>query len=372
MKNIVLKKVVVLFSMLGLVLITFNALADVSYGVQNSNSSNQSSNKKSDKGSSKKSQEAVIQSLLAKARAEKSGSSLPKPSQSTSSSTSSSTSNNSTTTNNQKNSATTQKSTTNPVPKTGLSDQAFANTVRNMMPLSPKQIKTLRRLFDKSQRAAAAYPGTPPKPTSTSVIVDLSPGASPPVIRLSAGFVTSLVFLDSTGAPWPIKAIDVGDPKSYNVQWNKKSNTLLVQALTHYKSGNLAVLLKGLDTPVMLTLLPGQNAVDYRVDLRVPGLGPKAKPTTNGLPSTTSPELLQVLNGIPPKNSKPVTIKGGECQGWLSGGHLYLRTRLTVVSPAWISTMSSGDGTHAYELQKTPVVLASQQGKLVKLTVKGL
>ena len=259
-----------------------------------------------------------------------------------------------------------------PTGNAGLSEQAFADAVRNSVPLSPEQIKTLHYLFDQSQRAASAYPGVPPKPTSTSVIVNLSPGATPPVVRLSSGFVTSLVFLDSTGAPWPINAIDMGNPKSFNVEWNKKGNTLLVQALDHYQSGNLAVMLKGLDTPVMLTLLPGQNAVDYRVDLRVPGIGPEANPVLDGLPATQSPQLLTVLNGIPPNGSKPLTITGGDCQGWLLNGHLFLRTRLTILSPGWISTMSSGDGTHAYELQSTPVVLASSRGKLVKLMIEGL
>ncbi|ABS77467.2 type IV secretion protein IcmK [Coxiella burnetii] len=254
----------------------------------------------------------------------------------------------------------------------GLSDDAFANTIRNMMPLSPDQIRTLHYLFDQSQQAAAAAPGVPPKPTSASVIVNLSPGATPPIIRLSSGFVTSLVFLDSSGAPWPIQAYDLGDPKSFNIQWNKKGNTLLVQALSHYKAGNLAVVLQGLDTPVMLTLMPGQRAVDYRVDLRVPGLGPNANPDLDGLPATESPELLNVLNGVPPSNSKPLTITGGDCQGWLIKGHIFLRTRLTVLSPGWISTMSSADGTHAYELQTTPVVLASQRGQLVKLMIEGL
>lgn len=259
------------------------------------------------------------------------------------------------------------------VTNAGLSDEAFANTIRNMMPLSPEQIRVLRQLFDDSQRAAATYPGVPPKPTSTSVIVNLSPGATPPIVRLSAGFVTSLVFVDSTGAPWPIQAFDLGDPQSFNIEWDQKGNTLLVQALRHYNSGNLAVMLKGLNTPVMLTLMPGQDAVDYRVDLRVPGLGPNANPDLDGLPSAGSPQLLDVLNGVPPAGSKPLKIDGGECQGWLGNdGHVYLRTTLTVLSPGWISTMSSADGTHAYELQVTPVVLASQRGKLVKLTIEGL
>ena len=252
-------------------------------------------------------------------------------------------------------------------------DQAFAGAMHNMMPLTPDQIKTLHYLFDKSQKAVAQDPGVPPKPTSTSLIVNLSPGATPPVIRLSQGFVTSLVFVDATGAAWPIQAYDLGDTSSFNIQWDQKSNTLMVQALQHYKIGNLAVMLKGLDTPVMVTLMPGQNAVDYRVDLRVPKLGPNANPTLENLPGSESPSLLDVLDGVPPQNSRSLIIKGGdECQAWLVGNNVFLRTTMTILSPAFISTMSSPDGTHAYEIQSAPVILALAHGKIVKLTIEGL
>lgn len=255
---------------------------------------------------------------------------------------------------------------------TSMSQQAFSNTVKNIMPLSPQQVRVLRQLFNRTQQAASEYPGTPPRPTSSSVMVNLSPGATPPIVRLRKGFVSSLVFIDSTGQPWPIQAYDIGDNKAFNVQWNKKGNTLLVQALDTYKNGNLAVILKGQNTPVMVTLMPGQAAVDYRVDLRVPGLGPNAKATANGLPSTGSPQLLTFLNGIPPNGAKAMTVTGGECEVWLYQSHLYIRTRLTVLSPGWTSSMSSPDGTHVYELMKTPIVLASDHGKITQLQIQGL
>ncbi|HYF97953.1 MAG TPA: DotH/IcmK family type IV secretion protein [Coxiellaceae bacterium] len=255
----------------------------------------------------------------------------------------------------------------------GVADQAFSNMARSLMPLTPDQIRMLHYLFDQSRKSAAEAPALPPKPTSSSVVVNLSPGATPPVIRLAAGFVTSLVFLDTTGAAWPIHAYDLGDPKGFNIQWNKKSNTLLVQASDSYKSGNLAVMLEGLNTPVMLTLLPGQQAIDYRVDLRVPGLGPNALTLVDETPGQGDPQLLNVLDGIPPAGGKQVEVLGGECQAWLSSdGHLFLRTRLTVLSPGWISLMTSADGMHAYEIPKTPVVLASSRGKVVQLSLQGL
>ncbi len=249
---------------------------------------------------------------------------------------------------------------------------AFNAVVQNTLPMSPEQIQKLRSMYMASQYAAASTPGTPPRPTATSTFVDLSPGATPPVIRLSQGFITSLVFVDSTGAAWPIESYDIGNPSAFNIQWDKTSNTLMIQSTVLYTYGNLAVKLRGLDTPVMITLIPGQKAVDYRVDMRVQGFGPNAKSFSGStLPESTSSDLLNVLDGVPPANSKNLTVDGGNCQAWISGGKMYVRTRLTVLSPGWTSTLSSADGMHAYEMQPAPMLLVSQNGQVSQLKVKG-
>jgi len=132
--------------------------------------------------------------------------------------------------------------------------------------------------------------------------------------------------------------------------------------------------LRDLNTPVMITLISGQEAVDYRVDLRIPGLGPNAIFVQNGIPEAVNPILLDVLNGIPPKGSKELKVGGGDCQAWLLNSKLYLRTSLSVISPGWQSIMSSIDGTHAYQLQPSPVILALQNGrdKILTLMLEGL
>ncbi len=252
-----------------------------------------------------------------------------------------------------------------------LRDEAFSRMTTNTLPLSPNQIVLLRNLYDATQRAAAVFPGVPPRPTSTSILVNLSPGATPPVIRLGAGFVTSLVFVDASGGPWPIDSYSLGNPTAFNIQWDKKSNILLIQAIAAHKVGNLAVLLRGLNTPVMIDLTPGQAAMDVRVDLRIPGLGPNAKPNYSGLPNTEDPSLLNLLDGIPPPGAKPLkTTACDECV-WLLDGRLYLRTAYTVLSPGWISTLSSADGTHVYEMQPTPMILATYNGKMIKINIEG-
>lgn len=252
-------------------------------------------------------------------------------------------------------------------------EDAFNSVAQNALPMSPEQVQRLRQLFNSSQLAASAAGGVPPKPIASSQIVHLDPGSTPPVIRLGQGFVSSLVFLDSSGAPWPIEAYDVGNPSAFNIQWNRTDNMLLIQSNSLYTYGNLAIRLKGLNTPVMLTLIPGQKAIDYRVDLRIQGAGPNstALPTGDNLPASASPQLLSVLDGIPPAGSKAVKVQGGACQAWLANNKLYVRTRLTILSPAWLATMSSADGMKAYEMQKSPMLLVSQDGKVAQLKVEG-
>ena len=255
-----------------------------------------------------------------------------------------------------------------------IDDKAFEGVTRQLFPLSPERIIHLKQLYHASEFAEASTAGTPPKPTATSQFVNLSPGSTPPVIRLSQGFVSSLVFLDSTGAPWPISAYDLGDPSAFNIQWDKTSNTLMIQALKLYNYGNLAVRLRGLNTPVMLTLIPGQKAVDYRVDLRMQGYGPNAKslPMEEGIPPSASDILLHVLDGVPPAGSQRLTVSGGDARAWIINDKMFVRTNLTILSPGWIGSMTSADGMHAYEMQKSPVLLVSWHGKVMQLKVEGL
>lgn len=261
-----------------------------------------------------------------------------------------------------------------PVDKEAMDALAFEGVTDQLFPLTPEQIIRIKQMYHTTEYAQASPAGTPPKPTATSQFVNLSPGSTPPVIRLSQGFVSSLVFLDSTGAPWPINAYDLGDPAAFNIQWDKTSNTLMIQAMKLYTYGNLAVRLKGLNTPVMLTLIPGQKAVDYRVDLRIQGYGPNAKsmPMEEGIPPAANDLLLNVLDGVPPAGSARLIVSGGDARAWILNDKMFVRTNLTILSPGWIGSMTSADGMHAYEMQKSPVLLVSWHGKVMQLKVEGL
>ncbi len=259
-----------------------------------------------------------------------------------------------------------------------MQNEAFKTVKESLSPLSIDQIDELKELY-KSINRASNLENNPPTPTFSSISVDLQPGSAPPAIRLAAGLVSSLVFVDVTGAPWPIRAYDVGDPTNFNIVWNQNgedetsmTNTLLMQPMSLYKDGNLAVMLQGLNTPVMLSLIPGQKEVDYRVDIQVPGRGPFAKDTDSMLKASTNPALNQVINNISPDGSKLLKVTGGAARAWLFGDVMYVRTALPIVSPAWNATMRGAGGTvSAYELPKSPVILVMDNGRIRKLNVEG-
>lgn len=254
------------------------------------------------------------------------------------------------------------------------SKAAFQAMLQQNMPLTPQQVVLLRQNIDMAQRAASILPNIPPKPVSTTLMVNLAPGTTPPAVRLAQGYVSSLVFVDSTGAPWPIAAFDIGNPKAVNIQWDGKGSILLIQAVAPYFNGNMVVRLVGLPTPITLEMVTGQRVVDYRVDIHVSGLGPNTKemPMGTPLPASANQLLLGVLDGVAPAGSKELTVRGTDSQAWLVGNKLYLRTRFNVLSPGWIGKMTSPDGMIAYEMNKTSSILISRYGEPAEIKIEGL
>lgn len=253
-------------------------------------------------------------------------------------------------------------------------EQAFNMLLEDVMPLSPEQIVQMHRFYDMTLQAKATPPSAPPTPQFISTVVNLEPGSMAPVIRLAAGFVTSILFVDATGAAWPITAYSIGDPQNFNIQWNQKDNTLFIQSLKVYAHANMAVRLYGLDTPVVLTLVSGQKTVDFRVDLQIGERGPDARPPVIDVAfnANVNPLIINVLDGVPPRGSIKLKVIGGPADAWLYDNKIYFRTKLTVLSPAWLSSVSSPDGTHVYEMMLTPYIVATHEGKTVDIRLSGL
>lgn len=238
----------------------------------------------------------------------------------------------------------------------------------SLSPLTAEEIIALRKRLDNARRAAAKHPTVPPKPTISSLTVDLSPGATPPIVRVSnQGAAVS--FVDVTGTPWDVLEVQNLAVERFDVQQPVKSiPTLTITAKGDYVEGNAAVFLKGLQIPVVVKMIAGQRETDYRLDLRIPRRGPNAvEPIRGETAINLSKSYMQsLLDGIDTPGAKEVRIQNAPVgtKAFLYDGKVILRTNLPLTNPSYFGSLAAADGTRVYEILRTPVVSVSENGAL--------
>lgn len=247
---------------------------------------------------------------------------------------------------------------------------AWENMSQTMLPMPPQMIEALRTRYDMTLRAAAQPPRIPSARTG-SMDVALEPGGQPPTVNLSAGNVTSLSFYDVTGQAWPVAAVVVGNPNSFDVQIpSLDGNLVTVSPLGPYARGNLSVSLRGQPMPIVVNTQAGYDKLDALVNFRVPTRGPNAQQAVllnNSAPIAGDSTLGAFIDGTPPDGSEVLTIKGGPASAWRFGGSVYIRTTMTMLSPGWVSSASGAGNVKVYQMPDTPVMLASDDGRTVTL-----
>ncbi len=254
--------------------------------------------------------------------------------------------------------------------------EAFKNALEILMPLTPEEVRTMLGKFRES-REAAETPITVPEPKIRVETVSLDPSAAPLLIKLSPGYVSTISILDSTGMPWAIQDVswagraDVDSPES-------GGHVLRITPNAAHGSGNISIRLVDLITPVTFRFEIGLEEVDYRFDARLPKQGPLAKTPLieyGGIKSVAgdNKNITSVLDGTVTggEDAKKLLLEGvdGRTSAWNIDGTVYLRTPLTLLSPAWNESAASGDGMNVYTLEDTPVILLSDGGRMVKARV---
>jgi len=261
-------------------------------------------------------------------------------------------------------------------------DDKGKSFIDDTLALSPSDIKHLKKEIYKRKQAAQTSPVPPPKPITRTIVLDLSPGAQPPVIRVAERNGASVIFTDSTGADWPILEDNNFAKDLFDVLIPLKDGPILnIASKGAYGQGNVAVFLKGLSVPAIFEMVAGQKETDSRVDIRIPKRGPKAKPLQ--VESKQFPDfdktLIQFLSDTPPIGAKKISVKENSLdndatvagtQAWEYKDNLYVRTPYSPISPGALGYMSSNDGMNAYKLPITPIILMSIEGKIYKIRIE--
>lgn len=242
-------------------------------------------------------------------------------------------------------------------------------------PLSPEEIRELRLRMSDTERSVSA-PVISVVPRISSLTLNLSPGASIPLVRTALNNQSVVTLTDISGAPWPQSKPPINaSPKNFDVQYSADSNMLTITPLRPWAAGNISVYLKGLDVPVMINVTSGETdtrtasqEIDSRLDLRVPRLGPGT--AAPGAPvdkiALHDATLQAFLDGIPPEGAHRLKFTGNvpDTAIWQSGDDLMVRSR-AMLRDEFEQTLSSADGTHLWKLPITPLLTFSVNGQSV-------
>ncbi|MDD2859470.1 MAG: DotH/IcmK family type IV secretion protein [Acidiphilium sp.] len=287
----------------------------------------------------------------------------------------------------------------------GSKHPAFDAAERTAIPLEPWMISRLAHRYHQDEQAETA--ATIPMdavPATTSVAVSFGPNQVSNIVRTVVGYPSSITFVDSTGAPWPVawtaasdaagkggagdctggagsEAPAAGTPAvmatgSTVCVPEKGSNTLEIMPMARYARGGLLVDLKDSPQPLSFVLVSGTKIYDSTVDVRVLQSGPEAAPAIvarQNAPETGAPFLTAMLNGTPPASAVPLAVVGAspeDVRAWRYRHQLFIRTRDTVLSPEWDASEHSVGGVAIYAMPPTPVILMSAGGHAFSVSFK--
>lgn len=229
-----------------------------------------------------------------------------------------------------------------------------------MTPEQVRQIKTMQ--LDQLRAAATPYPNLA-EPITRSINMTMTPGIAPPVLRLSAGMLSTIVFTDAAGNPWDIQSVALNRSKfsdGINQSLNTAAtdehknigNILTIEPLDPAAYGNVSITLAELATPIIFTLSTGQNKVDVRVDARIPSVNPSASNRNSAAPARISTEIddttLLFVDGTPPIEAVAYNVSNNLIEAWKFGENLIVRTESKILFPAYSSAVTSTSGMSVY------------------------
>ncbi len=250
-------------------------------------------------------------------------------------------------------------------------EEAFNAAVNGFLPIRPDEIRRFLEIYDEVKQASNTPVYPYPRPENKVQEISLDPADPPEVIKLATGHVTHLAFYDITGERWPINAYTFAGDFELNPP-DEGGSSIRIIPMSDFAYGNIVVQLSKFKTPIIFTLQAQREIAHARYEAIIPELGPFAKPgliAGNG-PKTTagSYQVVSVLDGTPPESAKLMDVTGADSRtkAYDLEGSVYLRTPHTLISPAWSQSATSGDGMNVYVLKKTPVVLLSEKGKIIR------
>jgi len=254
---------------------------------------------------------------------------------------------------------------------------AFDESLKQQLPMSKAQIQRFKQRLDETQRSLNGN-SSPEMGTQTRRL-SFETGNKPSVLKIAPGYVTTLAFVGSTGKPWPVSSVTLGNPNYYKVvRPEGEKHIITVSALKKYADSNLAITFQGKHMPVTIqlkTISGEQDTTDSLVVFQTDRRGPNAEdPSIGPQPEpTVSNEMMAFLDRVPPGSAKRMELKPriGGVSMWSYQDALYLRTEYPVLWPAWKAVSHGPNDVRVYEMPRVSSVMVSRGGNSVSIKVQG-
>ena len=180
------------------------------------------------------------------------------------------------------------------------------------------------------------------------------------------------MFLDVTGAPWPVARVlmrpefRVDDPAR-----PRADHVVYLAPQRIWDHGNVTVELAGLPLPLSLpVLVDDAGTVDEVVVVRLPEPGPRADLRALAAPvrlAAGEPALDLFATGTPPGDAIRLAVEDGAAgpatphRAWFWREQVWLKTPDLVLAPAALAAARGPDGNWIHMLPDTPLVLVSSR-----------
>ena len=246
--------------------------------------------------------------------------------------------------------------------------EILKEALKNKMPLGPNEIVIYRQQREDIDRAKQMEI-KPVRPQMKTTMLEPESMAKPPILKLRIGYTTTVVFRDAMGKPYKVTPSNPGDNDAYKVV-AVNDNTFTIFATAAYRPSNMSVQLDGIDIPVMLHLVNGEEEVDYLRVFSVQRLAPATreklamnKEQLDPVPLVNDADLTRFLDQLePPNGAEVIPVLEPGYEAWWFRDRLIVRTRDDLLSPDG-APLYGANGWRIYEiLNPVPVLVFSTGG----------
>lgn len=261
------------------------------------------------------------------------------------------------------------------MPAAPTQEEVFRQAIDETFPMTPEMVREYKAAVRLHQQLILGRDELNPLVQSTRVT--LEPGGDPQRLTLTPGIASLVTVFDALGNPWPLGPIIVGNKTAYQVLHLGTEHPHAFTILPRVPAGssNLVVSLDGASSPLVVLLTIDPETAHFHKSFLVDARGPDS-PEAASIPSTPVAEpgselLLAFLAATDlPEDASEKPVAGVAATAWVRGGLMYVRSRHTLISPAWRGSLAGPNGYKVWMLSEpTAALLFSIQGRVRRAKV---